>query len=195
MVSLPKLPPVVGKVISLVILVLALAMFGTMMHLSEHRKGCDVTESSKTWQGRLTNTIALIGVVVFSVLVAYRLYSLMPVSIVGSAYGLLIVGTILSILLVFVFAVVVDHTKKCGGAPDKKKDGLGYTIWILDIVMLSAASLVLLLSIIDIISIFWGGPYITRVLSSAVEGIANAKKAMGSGSSMTSFNNPLFSKL
>lgn len=164
---MPYIPPVARKVLVIVSLIFAVILFGTMLHLADDRKGCDATTAAKTWQGRLTTQTATIGTVVFSVMLAQRLFTLLPDRITDSAYGLLIMLGLMSAFIVFLFAVVVDHTRKCGGRP-KEQDGLGRFVWTLDIVVLVIASLLLLICVGDAISIPWGGPYATRLLSDGI---------------------------
>lgn len=191
--SLPSLPPTARKVLAVIGLVFALILFGTMLRVADDRKGCDAATAAKTWQGRLTTRSATIGVVVFSLLLALQLYKLLPAAVTDSAYGLLLMMSVFALLVVFMFAVVVDHTRKCGGTP-RESDGLGRFVWVLDIGVLTIASVVLAICLGDAISIPWGGPIVTRMLSVGITAVRNSANFMGQKGPVTAMMNPLFRK-
>lgn len=189
-----KVPPVVGSVVTTLVIAAALLVFGAMYHMAGNRKGCSTADNNKHWQGRLSNTGALIGVVSFSLLLAWRLYKFLPSMITDSAYGVLLVGFILSTLLLFMFAVIVQNTLHCGGKP-KPGDGLYRVVWGMEVTMLSVACVLTLLFLLDTISIFYpgGGPYMSRFIAGAKGTLTNIQNTMKSIPTI-SFQNPLFAK-
>lgn len=196
--KMPKLPPVVSKILIIIGLVLGLTFFAIMLHMANDRKDCTATDSSKTWQGRMTTSTGILGVTIFTVMLAWKLYMLLPSKLLQSKWSILIFSTIISIFMVFLFSVVIEHTKKCGGAPNDKSEPAERILWGMDIAALSISCIVLALCIVDYVSIAWDGPFISTFIAGSIETVSGAKAELGKGAggekgtTLTSMINPLF---